>query len=103
MRLGLLGLSCLRIGEGFRKHSIQPFVVSIDIVEKVHSTIFLRDSGDVEKKDWNRAVRLICRLSLPESIAVCTRATVHVLAHRVGSATRRQLARPASLSECNLN
>ena len=42
---------CLRIRRAFRKQGIQPFVVTIDIIEKVHSTVFLRDGGYVENKD----------------------------------------------------
>jgi hypothetical protein len=42
---------CLRIRRAFRKHGIQPFVVTIDVIEKVHSTVFLRDGGYVENKD----------------------------------------------------
>ena len=42
---------CLRIRRAFRKQGIQPSVVTIDIIEKVHSTVFLRDGGHVENKD----------------------------------------------------
>ena len=43
----------LRIRRAFRKQGIQPFVVSINIIEKVHSTVFLRDRGHVENQDWD--------------------------------------------------
>ena len=42
---------CLRIRRAFRKQGIQPLVVTINIIEKVHSTVFLRDGGHVENKD----------------------------------------------------
>ena len=42
---------CLRIRRAFRKQGIQPSVVTIDIIEKVHSPVFLRDGGHVENKD----------------------------------------------------
>ena len=40
----------LRIRWAFREQGIQPFVVTIDIIEKVHSTVFLRNGGHVQGK-----------------------------------------------------
>jgi hypothetical protein len=55
------GGGCLRIRRAFRKQGIQPFVVTIDIIEKVHSTVFLRNGGYVENKDRD----LHCQINLP--------------------------------------
>jgi hypothetical protein len=41
----------LRVRRAFRKQGIQPFVVTIDIIEKVHCTVFLRDGGYVQNED----------------------------------------------------
>ena len=60
------------------KEGVQSLVVTIDIIEKVHRAVFLRDRGYVENKDRHLStVRAPAGLSLPESIAAWTRATVH--------------------------
>jgi hypothetical protein len=41
----------LRIRGAFREEGIQASVVTIDVIEKVHGTVFLCDGGYVEKKD----------------------------------------------------
>jgi hypothetical protein len=61
---------CLRIRRAFRKQGIQPSVVTIDIIEKVHSTVFLRDGGHVENKGDGVAIRLLATVPVIYSLSV---------------------------------
>ena len=54
-------LGQLWIRRPFCKQGVQPFVVTIDVIEKVHCTVFFSDCGDVEDKDRD----LHCQINLP--------------------------------------
>jgi hypothetical protein len=43
----------LRIRRAFRKQGVQPFVVTINVIEKVNCTVLLRDGGHVENENLN--------------------------------------------------